>query len=279
MRHNALLAVGLVGMLGAALAGCTGQDAPPDEKFNPPPPPPSVPRLERWSDADWAAVLATVCTPDGFVRYDALVDNVSGCRAALARYVAAIRQVSPRNRPELFPGEGARLAYWVNAYNALAMHAALERNVPASAAKIPYVERFTVGGVPMTLEMIEKHEARGPGDPRVHFALNGMSASAPPLLNEPYDGARLDAQFDAQGRRYLGDPRGAQRAGDGRVRLSEVFTKFYPRDWKDAQMRRTGKRDPGLIESLRPYAAPDSPVQTATEYESMDYDWSLNRAR
>ena len=79
-------------------------------------------------------------------------------------------------------------------------------------------------------------------------------------------------------RRYLSDPRGVQKVSDTKVKLSEIFTKFYPAEFKEAYSRKTGKSDPGLLEAIRPYAAPDSPVQTATEYESMSYDWALNRA-
>ncbi|MBC8105029.1 MAG: hypothetical protein H7Z14_00435 [Anaerolineae bacterium] len=36
-------------------------------------------------------------------------------------------------------------------------------------------------------------------------------------------------------------------------------------------------RGADLLESVRPFAAKDSPVQTATKYSGMGYDWSLNR--
>jgi hypothetical protein len=105
-----------------------------------------------------------------------------------------------------------------------------------------------------------------------------MRKSCPPLRKEAYDGGKLDAQLAEQGKRYLSDPRGAQKASDTKVKLSEIFTKFYPGDFKDAYSRTSGKKDPSLLEAIRPLAGPDSPVQTATEYESMSYDWSLNRA-
>jgi hypothetical protein len=106
-----------------------------------------------------------------------------------------------------------------------------------------------------------------------------MSKSCPPLRKEAYEGSKLDAQLADQGRRYLNDPRGVQKVSATKVKLSEIFTKFYPDEFKDAFTRNTGKKDPSLLEAIRPYAGPDSPVQTATEYESMSYDWSLNRAQ
>ena len=32
-----------------------------------------------------------------------------------------------------------------------------------------------------------------------------------------------------------------------------------------------------LIDAIKIYAAPDSPVNGATKYEAMTYDWSLNK--
>jgi hypothetical protein len=115
------------------------------------------------------------------------------------------------------------------------------------------------------------------GDPRVHFALNCMSHSCPPLLDEPYEGSKIDQQMDKQGKVYLSDPRGAQKGEGGTVKLSEIFAKFYTDEWIDAYKKKTGKANATLIEAIQPYAAPDSPVNGATKYEPMTYDWSLNK--
>jgi hypothetical protein len=283
MRYRASVAVLLVTGLAASavllLTGCGGGGSV-SKEFTPTAP------LTKWDTAEWANTLSVVCTADGFVRYDDLKSNTGNCRDSLFRYVGMINQASPDNRPELFPSAGDKLAYWINAYNALCMYDVYQRGMPENVAKagaIPYAifytDKFPVGGVSMNLDGIEKTKVRSVGDPRIHFALNCMSYSCPPLLKEPYDGARLDAQFDAQGRRYLSDPRGAQSAGGTKVKLSEIFTRFYTQEWKDAYTKKTGKKEPGLLEAIRPYAGPDSPVQNATEYESMDYNWSLNRAK
>jgi hypothetical protein len=138
--------------------------------------------------------------------------------------------------------------------------------------------RFPLGGRSINLETLEKQSVRTSGDPRVYFALNSMSKSAPPLRKEPYEGAKLDDQLADQGHRYLSDPRGVQKITQAKVKLSEIFTKFYPVEFQEVFSRETGRRDPSILEAIRPYASPDSPVQTATEYESLSYDWSLNRA-
>jgi hypothetical protein len=131
----------------------------------------------------------------------------------------------------------------------------------------------------MALGTLEKRYVRTAGDPRVYFALNSMTASAPPLRQEAYDGARLDEQLTDQGRRFLSDPRGVRADAEGLVLLNEIFTKFYPAEFKQHYGQETGESDPDLLESIRPYASEDSPVHQARQYKSMPYDWRLNRAR
>ncbi len=105
-----------------------------------------------------------------------------------------------------------------------------------------------------------------------------MSRSCPPLRQEPYAGDKLDAQLREQGERYLNDPRAVRRDGE-KVKLNSIFTNYYKGDFIDVYRKRTGKDDAGLLEAIRPFAAPDSPVQSATGYSGMGYDWSLNRAK
>lgn len=240
--------------------------------------------VNRFSDELWQDVLSAVATPDGYVRYAVLTQNRDGIRDKLFRYVGLLGAVSPENRPELFASDTDRLAYWINAYNALAMYGVYQRGLPGNTlAGIPpgalyLTDRFRVGGKSYSLDSIEKQHVRSAGDPRIHFAVNCMSRSCPPLRQEPYAGDRLDAQLSEQGWSYLSDSRAVRRDGE-KVKLNSIFTNYYKGDFIDAYRRKSGDKDAGLIEAIRPLAAPDSPVQSATGYSSMGYDWSLNRAK
>jgi len=272
LRKLATLALTLLAPL---LVGCGGGVA---KQYRP------QGEVTQFSYDDWAKVLQASVTPDGYVRHDLIKANEQGTKDALLRFVGQIGAVSPLNRPELFPTREAKFAYWINAYNAVCMYAVHKRGLPGNViASVPpaaifFVDSFPVGGRSMTLNTIEKQYGRSFEDPRLHFALNCMSQSCPPLLAEPFDPARLDEQLTAHGHRSMNDPRCAVAKGDGQtVRLNEIFTKFWTDDFLSAERRRTGKRDVTLLESLRPLAGPDSPVQTATRHESMGYDWGLNR--
>ena len=277
MRYKALLAVWLLGVtaaLGFVLSGCVGGGGAVAHEYAP------KVRLAQWNNADWLLVLSQIVTDDGLVRYDALTSDTNGAKAALFRYVGSINQASPENRPDLFPTAGDRLAYYLNAYNALCLYGVLQKGLPPNVmlSSLYITAKFPLGGRGMTLDTLEKQFVRTASDPRVYFALNSMSKSSPPLRKEPYEGAKLDDQLADQGRRYLSDPRGVQKVGPIKVKLSEIITKFYPVEFQEAYSRQTGRRDPSVLEAIRPFASPDSPVQAATEYESLSYDWSLNRA-
>jgi hypothetical protein len=277
MRYKALLAIWFIGVtaaLGFVLSGCVGGGGGVSQRYAP------KSRLTQWTNADWQQVLADVVTPDGLVRYEVLTSNTRGARDALFRYVGVINQVSPGNRPDLFPTDADKLAYYLNAYNALCMYGVLHKGLPSNVllSGLFITARFPVGGRETTLDALEKQHVRASRDVRTHFALNTMSKSSPPLRPEPYEAARLDDQLADQARRFLGDPRGVQKVSATKVRLSELLTKFYPGDFEEAFTRATGQRTVSLLDALRPLAGPDSPVQTATEYETLSYDWSLNRA-
>ena len=277
MRYKALLAVWLLGVtaaLGFVLSGCVGGGGAVAHEYAP------KVRLAQWNNADWLLVLSQIVSDDGLIRYDALTSNTNGAKDALFRYVGSINQASPENRPDLFPTAGDRLAYYLNAYNALCLYGVLQKGLPPNVALsgLYITAKFPLGGRGTTLDTLEKQFVRTSTDPRAYFALNSMTKSSPPLRKEPYEGAKLDDQLADQGRRYLSDPRGVQKVSQTKVKLSEIFTKFYPGEFKDAYTRKTGKADPSLLDAIRPYAGPDSPVQNAAEYETMSYDWSLNRA-
>src|SRR5439155_26657327 len=112
-----------------------------------------------------------------------------------------------------FTTEKYKLAKYFNAYTSLCMYAVYKLDYPPNLAKTvpPYAvyffDKFPVGGVDTNLDTIEKAHVRSVGDPRVHFALNCMSHSCPPLRGEPYEGSKLDQQLDEQGKIYLSDPR------------------------------------------------------------------------
>ena len=128
--------------------------------------------------------LTRYVTSDGRVRYAELKANL----APLAEFVRQIGEVSPDSHPQLFPARQAKLAYWINTYNALVLWATA-RDYPQKKARLEsllgrarffYREKFRVGGRQRTLSDIEDNSLRtGFQDARIHFAIVCASRGCP----------------------------------------------------------------------------------------------------
>ena len=102
--------------------------------------------------------------------------------------------------------KAAKLAYWINAYNALTVQLILE-NYPTKSIKElskPWdTDCIEVRGEAYTLGEIEHEILRKMNEARIHFAINCASASCPKLLNEAYSEKQLEAQLTAVTEAFL----------------------------------------------------------------------------
>jgi hypothetical protein len=197
----------------------------------------------------------------------------------LDRHIALIAAVSPDNHPEQFPRKASRRSYWINAYNALVLHAVLEYwpldsvrdvRISLSSRVVPgkgffYDRKVVVGGDRTSLYHLEKKVLASQKDPRLHFALNCASESCPVL--RPSDWS--DEDLDEAAREFVNQPENVS-VEDGALVLSAIF-KWYKRDFPaDLNSYLQQYADPDLLRSL----------QTASErgyrVRYRDYDWSLN---
>ncbi len=187
-------------------------------------------------DRDWRAVV------DGLARFD----------------------------PGTLPNEEARLAFYINAYNILAMklvadHWPIDGIKDVGGLFSPVWGRTAgrIGGREVTLGALEDDILRKAGEPRIHFAIVCASVSCPDLRREPYRADRLDDQLDDQVRRFLDNPGKGLRLTNGRLLLSRIF------DWFEADFESAG----GAIAFVRRYR-PSIPAVIGVAY--LDYDWSVN---
>ncbi|MBL4849252.1 MAG: DUF547 domain-containing protein [Planctomycetes bacterium] len=245
-------------LLVLALGGCTTTLRSPLQLD-----PAHVAGLTRFDAAPWALVLAKHVNSEGRVDYPSLLAE----RAPLDRFVALIETVGPRSRPELFPSRDARLAYYLNAYNAFVVFNVLERwpltSVYDDALDFFVLTKFPLDGRELSLKELEDEVVRPFGDPRVHFALNCASVGCPRLPQQPFAAEELQAQLTQETARFLGDPRNVSHS-PRRIRLSEIFS-WYEDDFAPDAVRWIAQ------------AAPDLALPIEAEVEFAPYDWRLNR--
>jgi len=219
--------------------------------------------LKAFDLSDWTAVLKRRVDGEGRVDYEGLLAD----REPLRRYLALIGEVGPTTRPDLFPSDDDKLAYWINAYNAATMDQVLRRWPLESVVdkKISFFgwTRYRIDGRALSLYTIENDIVRREfGDARIHFALNCASVGCPRLPAEPFLGERLQSQLARETRRFLNEPRNVA-VEDGKLVLSEIFS-WYAEDFT-----------PSVVEWVLE-RRPDLKIPTTAEPTYRAYDWALN---
>lgn len=180
--------------------------------------------------------------------------------------------------PARLASRAERLAFWIDAYNVLAIDVVRRGYPVASIRDLGSLLRSvwkqpagTIGGKTYTLDEIEHEILRPLGEPRIHGAIVCASLSCPPLRREPYLAADLEAQLEDNVRRWLADPRKGARLD----RAASTLTLSPILDWFEADFG----DDP--IAFVARHLPPADAVWIHDQRETLrvrwfDYDWSLN---
>jgi hypothetical protein len=160
-------------------------------------------------------------------------------RAGLDAFVGSLARFSPESRPDLFPEREEQLAYWLNAYNALALQAIADRYPGLESPRDLLGSRFywglswPVGGRRLSLYAVVsrflRHEL---ADARAHFATANGTLGGAALEATPFMPDTVDAQLDDAARRFMRDRRHV-RLEQSVVHLSPVF-EWYRVDFEGA---------------------------------------------
>ncbi len=156
-------------------------------------------------------------------RYTVPVDDIASTRvdySALGssqEWDALVRSLRESD-PGRLGSRDEKLAFWINAYNILAIdlvqrHYPVEsiRQVGGLLSPVWKKEAGQIDGRVYTLHEIEHEILRPMGEPRIHAAIVCASLSCPPLRREPYRAEDLDAQLEDNIRSWLADPRKGAR--------------------------------------------------------------------
>ncbi len=227
-------------------------------------PPGPTPANEAEALAAWESVLETYVDERGRVDFAGL----SGDRGRIEAY---LRWVADADTSRM--GEEERLAFRINAYNALAMYGVVLASIPEDFGSIWEKVRFFVvpkheiAGRRLSLYDFENKVIREEGDARIHVALNCMARSCPRLPREPFRAETLDAQLDREARRFYNEERNVRvDHGEGVVRLSKILD-FYAADFL--------AEAPSLPAYANRFREGEIPEGYGVEF--FPYDWTVNR--
>jgi hypothetical protein len=226
----------------------------------------------------------------GHVDYARL--QTSATFAELERTSALLHHVDP----ERIIGDDARIAFWINVYNVLAIHGVVATGVEESVMEIPSffgVVAYRVGDYVVTLDELENgilrrnapHPATksrlfddddprlalcpGRVDARIHAALVCASTSCPPVAF--YEESKLDEQLDMAARNYVAND--VEVDDEAKVIRLPITFRYYEADF--------GRRA-GLQLFLLNHAAAEQKKALQAAFDAryaLDYhryDWSLN---
>jgi hypothetical protein len=196
------------------------------------------------------SALAAAANASGRIDYRRLRAS-----AEWARAVDAARALQRAPLAELV-GRAGRLAFWINVYNALALHGIVALGIRRSVHEVVlFFARvsYRIGGFLLSLDDIEHGILRGNRrrpfppfrpfrrldprgalaldsvDPRIHFALNCGAQSCPPV--GVYRAPAIDQQLDLAARNFINQA--VILDGEGRIACSKIF-RWYRVDFEQA---------------------------------------------
>lgn len=203
---------------------------------------------------------------NGFVDYDGI--------AADGRFGAFVRQIAD-SAPSVLEGPDGGLAFYINAYNALAIQGVLDGGSPErkrSRRRLFERQIFEVLGEPITLQALEYERIAQLGDPRVRFAISCAAMSCPRLSSRAYLPDSINVQLHEAAHRFINDHTRNRFDLERRIAYLSMIFDWYADEFIKAggSVQRYLARfvdDPEVQESLR-----------AGEFELrfVEHDWGLN---
>jgi len=159
-----------------------------------------------------------------------------------------------------------KLAYWINAYNAMTIDLIL-RNYPVKSIKDidkPWDKRFwKLGNKWYNLNDIEHQILRKMDEPRIHFAIVCASISCPKLHNEAYSASNLEEQLTKVTKVFLLDTN-RNEISQNSLKLSKIF-QWFAKDFK---------QNGSIIDFISQYS--DVEISSKAKKSFKTYNWDLN---
>lgn len=215
--------------------------------------------IVHFSHKAWNELLQKYVSDEGLVDYTGLKNDSQ----KLLFYLYDLRE----NEPTDDWSREEKLAYWINAYNAMTVDLILD-SYPArkdiKEIRNPWKQRrWKIGDKVYNLDEIEHDILRKMNEPRIHFAINCASFSCPPLLNEAFTANKLETQFAKVTKEFINDSK-RNTITKNELEISKIF-RWFKEDFE---------QNGSLIDFLNKYSAIKIDKNADIDYK--DYDWSLN---
>ncbi len=241
---------------------------------------------------EYDRILAAYVDSQGRVDYASLKEN----RGQLDGFVEQLGQVDLDSW-----NPAARIAFWINAYNALTLRVIID-NYPIRSSFLTSLAyprnsirqidgawdgiHFGVAERDLTLDQIEHSILRRKFDePRIHVALVCAAVSCPMLRREAYRGRVLENQLQDQAAQFVRDPSNFRLDTEAGVVYMSSILKWFGSDFKS---RYTGtpetfSRHSAALGAVLNFALPFLEEEERQYLKTqryrvkyLSYDWTLN---
>ncbi|AUP80231.1 DUF547 domain-containing protein [Flavivirga eckloniae] len=221
-------------------------------------PPKKIKSTKTFNHSTWHSLLQKHVSNNGNVNYK----NFKLDRGKLTNYITLLAEHMPQDSCT----KKDKLAYWINAYNAMTIDLIL-RYYPVKSIKDidkPWEQRFwKLGEKWYNLNEIEHQILRKMDEPRIHFAIVCASFSCPKLQNEAFTSSNLDEQLTHVTKDFLSDS-DRNNISKNNLELSKIF-QWFSKDFKQSG---------SLIDFLNQYT--EITISNKAKKKFKAYNWNLN---
>ena len=231
--------------------------------------------LDAINHSAWHQLLQKYVDTDGMVNYRAWHASQAD-RRKLSQYLDQLSTASSRTKSN----RDAKLAFWINAYNAVTVHGIL-REYPTTSIRNHTARVFGyniwkdlqlyVGGQPHSLEDIEHQILRKMNEPRIHFAIVCASIGCPRLLNEAYTPAKVQQQLELNAKDFFSRPQNFRYdPASQSFQLSSILS-WFGSDF--------GATQSAQLQRIAPWLPKNAQAAAKTgrgRVSFLEYNWNLN---
>jgi hypothetical protein len=223
-------------------------------------------------DSKFDQVLKAYVDDQGLVDYNAMAKDT--------RFQDYIESLKSANTEEMTPT--GRLAFWINAYNAVTIDKVIkwkpdksvrETLIPGvwTSTKFFTTREHLVAGKQMSQDDIEHEILRKQfNDPRIHFAIVCASSGCPKLARFAFTEENVQRQLEAETRKYINSDRGVRiDYAENTLYLSKIF------DWFSGDFK---NKSGSVLDFIKLYLNESAMafLDRKPKISYIHYNWALN---
>ncbi|WP_109302470.1 DUF547 domain-containing protein [Aquimarina sp. AU474] len=205
----------------------------------------------------WDQILILNVTEDGKVNYEGVMKDSP-------LFYKYFRSLSDNPPTDQWTRE-EKLAYWINAYNSIAVKMIID-NYPVkdiNELHDPWNQKFfRINDERLSLDDIEHKILRKFNEPRIHFLINCASFSSPKLMNRAYTSENVEEAMEKCTMEFINDPN-RNIITENKISISQIF-EWYKDDFNNGD----------VVEFINQYS--EVKIEKLPKNSYMAYNWSLN---